>query len=75
VRSYRNRVHPDLLIVPTLRVVMQPATLCVENRTRSVNNAVTTRSVGTINFYDCCAADRGLALLVRSYSNRVHPDL
>jgi hypothetical protein len=31
--------------------------------------------VGMINFYDCCAADRGLALLVRSYRNRVHPDL
>jgi hypothetical protein len=29
---------------------MQPPTLCVENRTLSVNNAVTTQSVGTISY-------------------------
>jgi hypothetical protein len=36
------------MIVPSLRVGMQPSTLRVDNRTRSAHSGVTTRSVGTI---------------------------
>jgi hypothetical protein len=38
------------MIVPTLRVGMQPGTLRVPKQTQRVIGGVTTRSVGTIRF-------------------------
>jgi len=49
----------SLLIVPTLRVGMQPETLSVSaQRTQSVLTGVTTQSVGTIDMWEMPQARR-----------------
>lgn len=57
----QSQSRTPLLIVPTLRVGMQPGTLRVpESRTQSVRRGIPTRSVGTIE-----AEGAGMAYITR----------